>query len=65
MTEINRIKLDDIDYDNVAAWLCGDELTEEQKADVLKLQITYDMATMHRRGIHDEFMMFEVKKENK
>ncbi|MCR5596127.1 MAG: hypothetical protein K6G12_09780 [Lachnospiraceae bacterium] len=62
MKDIRRIDLENIDFDNVAAWLCGDELTEAQKADVLKLQITYDMATMRKKGVEDDFWAFEVKK---
>lgn len=34
-----HIDLNDIDYNNIAAWLCGNELSEEQKIDVLKYQM--------------------------
>ncbi len=61
MAEIKRIELENIDYDNVAAWLCGEKLTEEQTKDVLKLQITSDMATLRKRGVTDDFWAFEVK----
>ncbi len=63
MTNISRIDMDKIDFENIAAWLCGDELTEEQKVDVLKHQISYDIATLHRHGIQDEFRLYEVKEE--
>ena len=61
MADIKRIELENIDFDNVAAWLCGDELTEAQKADVIKLQITHDMATLRKRGMTDDYWVFEVK----
>lgn len=61
MADIKRIELENIDYDNVAAWLCGDELTDAQKVDVLKMQIVYDMSTIRKKGVKDDFLAFEVK----
>ncbi len=60
---IERIDLGDINYLNIASMLCGEKLTDEQKIDVLKLQISYDMATMHKNGIQDDFVLYTKKGE--
>ncbi len=64
MSDIQRIDKSDINFDNIAAWLCGDILSSEQEKDVLKYKAEHDISTLRRMGIRDEFMTLRLKRIN-
>ena len=63
MADIQRIDRSDINYDSIAALLCGDILSSEQEIDVLKYKAEHDTATLRRMGIQEEFMTFTLKED--